>query len=196
MRFLRWLLIVLLALGLGQHPGAEKRSGGGAFRELIIESHVSDNLALFFHQFETELVLCLEGEQRGPDLYVTDFRVPHILVSESGRVQAAACKSNDRTVGTWHNHPAPRLSLSARNPESLARNCYLSRTDIADFQRRQTARVTVVACAPRIYAYWKRDDVSTAAEDVALLPPPEGQLIRAELADSSNASDLTQARTR
>ena len=196
MKFLRWLLIMLLALGLGQHPGTEKRSGGGAFRKLIIESNVSDNLALFFHQFETELVLCLEGEQRGPDLYVTDFRVPHILVSESGRVQAAACKRSDRSIGTWHNHPAPRLSLSTRNPESLARNCYLSRTDIADFQRRQTARVTVVACAPRIYAYWKREDVTAAAEDVALLPPPEGQLIRTELADGSSASDLTQARTR
>ncbi len=96
-------------------------------------------------------------------------------------------------MGTWHNHPAPRLGLASSNRGLVTRNCYLSRTDIGDFRRRKQAQVTVVSCAPRTYAYWGRGDVDSAAADAALLPPPAGQLVRSEVGDERRASDLTQA---
>lgn len=195
MRRLTLGLIVIASLAIGRPAGDGVVSGSGRFRSLVLAPKVADNIALLFQQFETELVLCLEGEWRGPDLYVTDFRIPHILTSESGRVQAAACASGVRTVGTWHNHPAPSYGLAAANPELLSRNCYLSRTDIADFQRRRDAAVTVVSCAPHVFAYWKRSDVEAANTEIALLPPPEGQLVHSETLDSG-PTGVTQARER
>ncbi|NIR44840.1 MAG: hypothetical protein GWN99_11075 [Gemmatimonadetes bacterium] len=189
------ILIVVMSLAVGRPAGEAGLPGGDDFRELVFAAKVSDNIALLFGQFETELVLCLEGEWRGSDLYITDFRMPHILSSKSGRVQAAACKSGRRSVGTWHNHPAPGHRLTSASVQVLARNCYLSRTDISDFQRRSDAFVTVVSCAPNMFAYWKRSDVDSLSDDVALLPPPEGQLVYSEMLDGGPA-DLTQARGR
>lgn len=188
------VLIVILSLAVSR-PAGDGLSGEASFHQLVFAPNVSDNIALLFGQFETELVLCLEGEWRGNDLHVTDFRMPHILSSESGRVQAAACKSGRNNVGTWHNHPAPTHQLAGASETALARNCYLSRTDIADFQRRSDASVTVVSCAPNVLAYWKRSDVESLSDDVALLPPPEGQLVYSDLPDGG-AAGLTQARER
>jgi hypothetical protein len=172
-------------------------AAGGGFRDLVLEPAVSDNIALLFEQFDSELVLCLEGERRGPDLHITDFRMPHILTSETGRVQAAACKRTSRSVGTWHNHPSPGLNFAKTSAESLARNCYLSRTDINDFRRRTDAVVTVVSCGPRTWAYWKRIDVAQERiDEVALLPPPESQLVHSSALDDLGAGTLTQARER
>ncbi len=113
-----------------------------------------------------------------------------------GRVQAAGCKPTRRSVGTWHNHPAFGMTFTNADPSVLARNCYLSRTDIADFRRRSDALVTVVSCGPHTFAYWKRSDVEPAADDVAVLPPPEGQLVWSEIAGDHQDSPLTQARKR
>jgi hypothetical protein len=99
-------------------------------------------------------------------------------------------------VGTWHNHPPLGTSFATSNPESHARNCYLSRTDIADFRRRSDALVTVVSCGPHTFAYWRRGDVASAAEDVAMLPPPQKQLVRSEIGRDLQESPLTQARER
>ncbi len=189
-----WLMAFAVSAALAHTAAGPDRAARGQFRHLILLPAVADNLALLFNQFETELVLCLEGERRGEDLYITDFRMPHILVSETGRVQASSCNGNSKVVGTWHNHPAPRLGLVAAKPEVQSRNCYLSRTDIGDFRRRKNAQVTVVSCAPHTYAYWQRRDVEAAEADVALLPPPSGQLVRSEAADARRSSDLTQAR--
>lgn len=194
MKRLTLILIALGSMAVGRPAGDGRVSVSGQFRSLVLDPKVEDNIALLFGQFETELVLCLEGEWRGPDLYVTDFRIPHILASESGRVQAAACESGSKTVGTWHNHPAPPY-VATVSSDMLSRNCYLSRTDIADFQRRSDAKVSVVSCAPDVYAYWKRGDVDSVSSETALLPPPEGQLVRAELRDGGAAA-LTQARER
>ncbi len=195
MKRIAWLLIICVSLVAGRPAGVGSLAGGSEFRGLILAPKVSDNIALLFDQFDTELVLCLEGEWRGPDLHITDFRIPHILTSESGRVQAAACAADQNTVGTWHNHPAPGYTISTASSTLLSRNCYLSRTDIADFQRRNDAVVSVVSCAPDVYAYWKRDDVDAVTTEIALLPPPDGQLVHSETADGGAAS-LTQARGR
>jgi hypothetical protein len=193
-----WLLVIAASLAVGRPAtfDVSGRPNPGAFRDLVVTPAVSDNLALLFSQFDTELVLCLEGEWRGPDLYITDFRMPHILVSETGRVQASGCKSNRRSVGTWHNHPAPGPTFAKAKAEVLARNCYLSRTDIADFRRRAEALVTVVSCAPHTFAFWSRADVEEAESEVALLPPPEGQLMHYTMQDELRAGPLTQARRR
>lgn len=190
-----WLLILAVSLAVGRPAGAGDPAGSGEFRALLLAPQVSDNIALLFHQFDTELVLCLEGEWRGPDLFVTDFRMPHILASEAGRVQASACKPSRRSVGTWHNHPAPNHRLASAGSERLARNCYLSRTDIADFRRRGDAVVSVVSCAPDVFAYWMRSDLDSVGGEIALLLPPEGQLVHSETPDGGAAS-LTQARGR
>lgn len=195
MRRSRWLLILVAAALVGGHAGIDG-PGPEAFRQLVLAPAVADNLALLFEKFDTELVVCLEGERRGEDVHVTDFRFPHILLSETGRVQAAACEPGGRAIGTWHNHPPPRVGLAAVDAAALTRNCYLSRTDIADFQRRGSAAVTVVSCAPYTYAYWKRGDVGEVGEDVALLPAPDGQLVQGEAVEDGGASDLTQARRR
>jgi hypothetical protein len=191
-----WLLIVVASVTAGWPAGSETSglASSGRFRSLVFAPAVADNLALFFEKFDTELVLCLEGERRGADLYITDFRVPHIFMSETGRVQAASCRTGSRSVGTWHNHPAPHLRMASASADVLARNCYLSGTDITDFQRRSEAQVTVVSCAPRTYAYWRRDDVERLAGEVALLPPPVGQLVQSEVQDDQGTSGLTQAR--
>ncbi len=191
-----WLMAIAASVGLGHNAAGPNWAARSQFRQLVLTAAVADNLALLFDQFETELVLCLEGERRGADLYITDFRMPHILTSETGRVQASSCKGSAKVVGTWHNHPAPRLGLISANPEAQSRNCYLSRTDIGDFRRRKNAEVTVVSCAPHTYAYWRRSDLDAAASDVALLPPPAGQLVRSQIGDARRASDLTQARAR
>jgi hypothetical protein len=185
-------------LTVGGRPAGEASGtpGRGLFRQLVLAPAVADNIALLYGQFETELVLCLEGEQQGADLVVTDFRMPHILASELGRVQASACRSRRQTVGTWHNHPAAPLGLSPASPVLQARNCYLSRTDILDFQRRKQAAVTVVSCGPRVFAYWWRSDVEAAGGDVSILPPPEGQLVLGEPTLAPAVSSLTQARRR
>jgi hypothetical protein len=184
-----------LAVGRPAGFGSIGRADG-EFKSLVLTPKVSDNIALLFGQFDTELVLCLEGEWRGDDLYVTDFRMPHILTSETGRVQASACRAGRKSVGTWHNHPSPGISLAVTNPDALARNCYLSRTDISDFQRRTEALVTVVSCAPNTFAFWRRSDVEAADGGLALLPPPEGQLVQSEGWDGSGTGSLTQARKR
>ena len=191
-----WLLIGLTALTVGQPAslGTQASASLDDFQQLVLSPGVADNIALLFGKFDTELVLCLEGERRGTDLYVTDFRMPHILTSETGRVKAASCKPSRRTVGTWHNHPATGFNLVSASPEALARNCYLSRTDIRDFQRRRNALVSVVSCAPRTYAYWTRGDVESLSSDRALLMPPPGQLVQAELRENPHTSGLTQAR--
>lgn len=196
----RLWLVLLIALIAG-HPAERDPQGAGStatptFRSLVLSPSVSDNLALLFAQFDSELVLCLEGERRGPDLYITDFRMPHILVSETGRVQASACKPDARSVGTWHNHPIPAIDLVSSTPERVADNCYLSRTDIADFRRRSDAQVSMVSCGPRTYAYWTRADIAVASDDAALLPPPAGQLVRAQPGKEGGVTDLTQARQR
>jgi hypothetical protein len=190
-----WLLILVVSLAAGRSAAVGGLGRQGEFRSLVLESKVTDNLALLFAQFDTELVLCLEGEWRGPDLHITDFRMPHILTSESGRVQASACDMGRNAIGTWHNHPTPRSGISTVNSQRLVRNCYLSRTDMTDFRRRKDAVVTIVSCAPDVYAYWKRGDVMTAGVDAAMLPPPEGQLVHAELRDGA-AAGLIQARER
>lgn len=191
-----WLLICLTALATGQPASPTPRATASVdgFQNVVLSPGVADNLALLFSSFDTEIVLCLEGERRGSDLYITDFRMPHILTSETGRVQAAGCKPNRRTVGTWHNHPPSGLSLVSASPEAQARNCYLSRTDISDFQRRRGAQVSLVSCAPRTYAYWKRSDVEAVSTDIALLLPPPGQLVQAEPWQDPRPSGLTQAR--
>jgi hypothetical protein len=166
------------------------------FRNLVFEPKVSDNLALLFEKFDTELVLCLEGERRGLDLYITDFRMPHIFMSETGRVQAESCKLGPHSVGTWHNHPSPYTRIVNSSPDVQARNCYLSRTDITDFRRRAEAHVTVVSCAPQIYAYWLRGDVDSVVGEVALLPPPVGKLVHSKIQDGREDGGLTQARGR
>lgn len=193
-----WLLIGLTALAVGQPAslGTQASASVDDFQQLVLSPAVADNIALLFGKFDTELVLCLEGERRGTDLYVTDFRMPHILTSETGRVRAASCKPSRRTVGTWHNHPPTGLNLVSASPEALARNCYLSRTDITDFQHRRNALISVVSCAPRTYAYWKRSDVESLSSDRALLLPPPGQLVQAGLREDPPASGLTQARER
>ena len=196
MKHVCWLFIIAVSLVAGRPAAHSGYAGGSEFGNLVLDPAISDNIALLFEQFDTELVLCLEGEWRGNDLYVTDFRMPHILVSETGRVQAAGCRSSARSVGTWHNHPAPASSFASSNPEVLARNCYLSRTDIIDFRRREDALVTVVSCAPRTFAFWRRSDVESAASDVAVLPPPPDQLVRSEIGSDPAASALTQARRR
>lgn len=198
MKRICWLLICLTALGTGQPASFGPRASASmdGFQNVVLSPAVADNLALMFGNFDTELVLCLEGERRGADLYITDFRMPHILTSETGRVQAASCKPNRRTVGTWHNHPPSGLSLANASPEAHARNCYLSRTDISDFQRRHGALVSIVSCAPRTYAYWKHSDVDSIASDIALLLPPPGQLVQTQLWEDPRATALTQARER
>lgn len=195
MKRICWLMVAAASTIAGSH-GPSARAFGDGFRNLIFLPAVADNLALLFDKFDTELVLCLEGERRGDDLYVTDFRMPHILISETGRVQAASCRQSPRSVGTWHNHPSPRFRLTDASSGSLARNCYLSRTDIQDFRRRRDALVTVVACAPRTYAFWRRSDVDDGPPDVALLPAPPGQLVRAEAAADREDPGFTQARRR
>lgn len=194
MKRMTWLMAIAASVALGHTAAGPDWTAHGQFRHLVLAPAVADNLALLFDQFETELVLCLEGERRGADLYISDFRMPHILVSETGRVQASSCRGSSKVVGTWHNHPSPRLGLVSANPEAQSRNCYLSRTDINDFRRRANAEVTVVSCAPHTYAYWRRRDLDAAEADVALLPPPAGQLVRSEIGDPRWASDLTQAR--
>lgn len=197
MKRLCWLLVVVAAFSVASstRDHAVRLGSDRPIDNLIFTPTTADNLALLFSQFDTELVLCLEGEYRGSDLYVTDFRMPHILLSETGRVQAASCRTDSKTVGTWHNHPPVGLSLTATGPKTLARNCYLSRTDINDFLRRLDALVTVVSCAPHTYAYWTREDVEPGAE-IALLPAPEGQLVQGQAARDSGATALTQARRR
>jgi hypothetical protein len=197
-KYVSWLLIFCVSLFAGQPAslGASGTAGWAVFDRLVFSPAVSDNIALLFDEFDSELVLCLEGERRGTDLYITDFRMPHILVSELGRVQAAGCRSTRRSVGTWHNHPAFGMSFTNPSSSVLARNCYLSRTDIADFRRRTDALVTVVSCGPRTFAYWKRGDVAGAADDVAVLPPPEGQLVQSEIGGDLQDGALTQARKR
>lgn len=196
MKRVSWLLIVAASAAFTQ-PADPDGTGRASdyFRNLVFEPNVSDNLALLFEKFDTELVLCLEGERRGVDLYVTDFRMPHIFMSETGRVQAASCSLGPRSVGTWHNHPSPYMRVVNSSPDILARNCYLSRTDITDFRRRTEAQVTVVSCAPQIYAYWRRGDVDSVGE-VALLPPPVGQLVHSEIQDGREDGGLKQARGR
>lgn len=193
MKRMSWLIVVAASVVLGHTAAGPDWTARGQFRHLVLSPAVADNLALLFDQFETELVLCLEGERRGADLHITDFRMPHILVSETGRVQASSCNGSSKVVGTWHNHPSPRLGLVSSNPEIQSRNCYLSRTDISDFRRRKSAEVTVVSCAPHTYAYWRRRDLDAVETDVALLPPPAGQLVRSEIGDKHRDSDLTQA---
>jgi hypothetical protein len=191
-----WALIFCVSLAAGLPAGHGGISGWHSFENLVLSPTVSDNIALLFEQFDTEVVLCLEGERRGNDLYITDFRMPHILESQTGRVQAAGCKPSRRVVGTWHNHPALGTSFATSNPNVLTRNCYLSRTDITDFRRRGDALVTVVSCGPHTFAYWRRSDVAAAAEDVAMLPPPQAQLVRSEIGRALRESPLTQARER
>jgi hypothetical protein len=157
---------------------------------------VSDNLALLYEKFDTELVLCLEGERRGTDLHVTNFRMPHIYISEAGRVQAASCESSSAVLGTWHNHPAPGSLPGNSDTRELERNCYLSRTDIDDFRRRADALVAVVSCGPRTYAYWGRGDVELAEDDAIALPAVPGQLVRSERRADDPERRLTQARER
>ncbi|NIN70954.1 MAG: hypothetical protein GTO46_03245 [Gemmatimonadetes bacterium] len=198
MKYVSWVLIVCVSLAAGQ-PAGHGTSGIASwhsFDQLVLSPAVSDNIALLFDQFDTEVVLCLEGERRGNDLYITDFRMPHILLSEMGRVQAAGCMPSRRAVGTWHNHPPLGASFATSNAEVRARNCYLSRTDIVDFRRRSDALVTVVSCGPHTFAYWRRGDVESAAEDAAMLPPPQEQLVRSEIGRDLQESPLTQARER
>ncbi|UCC73020.1 MAG: hypothetical protein JSV86_00185 [Gemmatimonadota bacterium] len=196
MKYVGWLLILSVSMVTGRPTGTSGGAGGLIFDDLVLSPAVSDNIALIFEQFDTELVLCLEGERRGRDLYITDFRMPHILVSETGRVQAAGCRAGRRSVGTWHNHPYPGSSLVNSDPSLLARNCYLSRTDVVDFERRDDALVTVVSCAPQTFAYWKRSDVESMAGDLAVLLPPEGQLVHSEIGGNRLDRTLTQARKR
>lgn len=170
--------------------------GGPDFRDLVLAPAVSDNLALLFGKFDTELVLCLEGERRGPDLHVTDFRMPHIFVSEAGRVQAASCDGGPRSIGTWHNHPPASYRLMSAGSHSLARNCYLSQTDINDFRRREEALVAVVSCDVRTYAYWRRDDLPEHDEDDMLLAPINRQFVRASFYGEGGVPRVTQARER
>ncbi len=191
-----WVLVVASSLALGNSDASESWSVGEGFGDLVIAPAVSDNLALLFSQFDTELVLCLEGELRGADLYITDFRMPHILASEQGRVQASGCKRSSKVVGTWHNHPAPSRLLVASDAEQLARNCYLSRTDIADFLRRKDALVSVVSCAPNVLAYWRRQDVDALTTEVAMLTAPDGQVVRYDAWNDTETNGLTQARRR
>ena len=197
MKRLSWLLIVAASAAFAQPGGRDANSrANDYFRNLVFEPKVSDNLALLFEKFDTELVLCLEGERRGVDLVVTDFRMPHIFMSETGRVQAESCKLGPRSVGTWHNHPSPYMRVVNSSSDVLSRNCYLSRTDITDFRRRTEANVTVVSCAPQIYAYWRRGDLESVVGEVALLPPPVGQLVFSEIQDGREDGGLRQARGR
>ena len=198
MRYVSWLLIFCVSLAAGEPAGhgTSGIAGWHSFESLVLSPSVSDNIALLFDQFDTEVVLCLEGERRGNNLYITDFRMPHILISEMGRVQAAGCRPSRNAVGTWHNHPALGTSFATSSPEATARNCYLSRTDITDFQGRRNALISVVSCAPRTYAYWKRSDVESLSSDRGLLLPPPGQLVQTGLREDLPASGLTQARER
>jgi hypothetical protein len=157
-----WLTVIAACFAAG---GAAPFNAGLAanwreFQNVVFSPDIEDNLALLFSQFDTELVLCLEGERRGSDLYVTDFRMPHILLSETGRVQAAGCRSDSRTVGTWHNHPPVGLTLAASSPDGT------------------------------------RHDLADELTDAALLPPPDGQLVRGEASNDPQATELTQARRR
>ncbi|MDP2576363.1 MAG: hypothetical protein V3U38_01835 [Gemmatimonadota bacterium] len=198
MKRVYWLIILTVSLGFGRTTAdvGGDLSDASTLEQLVLSPAVADNIALIFKEFQRELVLCLEGERRANTLYITDFRMPHILISETGRVQAAGCKHEAGTVGTWHNHPSLGLNFSGISPESHARNCYLSRTDIRDFIRRRDAVVSVVSCAPHTFAYWWRGDVADGEAEVALLAAPEGQLITSGVRTERRAGDLTQARSR
>lgn len=196
----RFLLLVIFAscLTAGGHAGIDEFGvpSGTHVGSLVMAPAVSDNLALLFEKFDTELVLCLEGERRGADFYVTDFRMPHIYASETGRVQAASCDPSPAVLGTWHNHPAPGSIPGNSDARELERNCYLSLTDIDDFRRRTDALIAVVSCGPRTYAYWGRRDVDLLEDDAVALPAVRGQLVRSEREPDDPERRLTQARER
>lgn len=195
MRRTTWLITLgTCALIGGTTVAPADGDAGGPPSELSLEPSVADNLALLFSEFDRELVLCLEGKRDGSTLRITDFRMPHILLSEPGRVQATGCGSNLHIVGTWHNHPGSVSSLTSRSADALRRNCYLSRTDIADFLRRTDALVSVVACGPRTYAYWWRHDVDNLQDELTLLPPASGQLVYDRERGDEETGGLTQAR--
>lgn len=197
-RLTLWLLVFALCLIAGRHAGFDEYGAAGEthFEKLVMAPAVSDNLALLFDKFDTELVLCLEGERRGVDLHVTNFRMPHIYASQPGRVQAASCELGSAVLGTWHNHPAPGSALGSSDTRELERNCYLSRTDIDDFRRRTGALIAVVSCGPRTYAYWGRGDVELVEDDAVTLPAVPGQLVRSERGPDDPERRLTQARER
>ncbi|UCF20920.1 MAG: hypothetical protein JSU87_05825 [Gemmatimonadota bacterium] len=196
MKKICWALVAASSLAFGDSGASKSWSVDEGFRDLVVAPAVSDNLALLFSQFDTELVLCLEGELRGADLHITDFRMPHILASEHGRVQAAGCKRTGKVVGTWHNHPANSRLLISPDAAESSRNCYLSRTDIADFLRRKDALISVVSCAPSVLAYWRRQDVESLTTEVAMLTAPDRQIVRYDSWSDLDTSGLTQARRR
>lgn len=190
-----WLFVLASSVVVvGPAPQPLEPAAPISARRLVLAPAVSDNLALFFSQFSTELVVCLEGHQEGDVLTITRFEVPHILISEPGRVQATGCASSPNLMGTWHNHPPTGLGMAATNEARLRKNCYLSRTDISDFRRRSDAIVSVVSCGPRTFAYWWRRDVEELTKPVALLPPPRGQLVQTFDPGQPPGGGLTQAR--
>lgn len=145
------------------------------FRALQLSPEVSDNLALIYEKFDTEVILCLEGETRGDVLEIVDFRIPHMVRSTPTGAAADTCLSDERFVANWHNHP------SEFGPaREFTGNCYLSRSDMLDFLRDRDVMATLVACGPRTFAYWWKDDVAPYVNDKVILVPPEGQLVRSD----------------
>lgn len=172
----RWLAAGLLPAGLAlwaAHSADPMRvSSGGAWSNLAFAADLEDNLALIYERFETEVILCLEGRSRARTLEIVDFRMPHIRKSTSRSAASESCAKRGRFVGSWHNHlPDPW------EPGGHRHHCYLSPLDIEDFMRQAWALVTVVACGPRSYAYWWREDVAPRADSALILWPLEGQLV-------------------
>ena len=63
MKRLCWLLVVIAAFSVASstRDHAVRQANDRPFENLIFSATAADNLALLFSQFDTELVLCLEG---------------------------------------------------------------------------------------------------------------------------------------
>ncbi len=174
----RGTVLVFVGLVLGSalwatHAGQPMSvSSAGVWSSLHFASDIEDNLALIFERFETEVILCLEGRTRGRWLEIVDFRMPHIRLSTPRSATSESCVQRGSFVGSWHNHPPDPWE-----PRGHRHHCYLSPPDIGDFVRQTWAHVTVVACGPRTYAYWWREDVVPVADEALILWPIDGQLV-------------------
>jgi hypothetical protein len=127
----------------------------------------------FLYRFvtEVEFVLCLEGyRSNNGKIHIEGFRLAYMEASNSSSVRYQPC-TNDRYIGTAHNHPPVATTKSL---------CYQSLPDRRSFEADSRAVMDVVLCGEDRFLWVVRQDdgEQEAGEAVVMGTDEAGQATR------------------
>lgn len=127
----------------------DKGATSGTRPAIVIPREILDGWNfLYLHIDETEFALCLEGKRELDRVVITNFRLAHIISSNSSHIEYVPC-NGDSYLGTAHNHPSN--GYPGWDP------CHQSALDNRSFNKDKKAYVDIIICGRDRFVWVLKD---------------------------------------